>query len=179
MKIISSLTISAALIACSLLSAQAAPKLKSAASTTDARAILENADSLSNEMANAADRLAISAKSRDYTEMQLNALDVLRSDINRIGQDLSMIQTKAETLPPWESRAVDEVLPLMKEIATNTEEAIQNFNANRNHLWATAFPEETAQVYRESERVKEILDGNLKLAAALEEERRLKSALSQ
>ena len=179
MKTISSVTVSAALIVCSLSLAQAAPKPKDVSPTTDARAMLKRIDELSNEMASTADRLAIGAKSPDHADAELEALDVLRGDINQMGRDLRILKAEEETLPAWEKRAIDEVLPLMKEIATNTEEAIQNFNASRNHLWATAFPDETAKVYGEAERVKEVLDGNLKLAAARDEERRIESTLNK
>jgi hypothetical protein len=165
MKTINYAVVSAALIACSLSLAQASPRAKDQSVPTQVRMTLKEVDSLSASMADAADRLALVAKSTEGSETQLDELGTVRDDVNRIGRDLRTLQDEAGSLPAWESQTIDEVLPLMQEIATQTEEAIQNFNANRNHLWATAFPDETAKIYRDSERVKEIVSGNLKLAA--------------
>lgn len=168
-----------ALITCSLSLAQAFPRAKDQSVPTQARMMLKEVDSLSASMAYAADRLALVAMSTEGSETQLEELDAVRDDVNRIGRDLRTLQDEAGSLPAWESQTVDEVFPLMQEIATKTEEAIQNFNANRNHLWATAFPDETAKIYRDSERVKEIVSANLKLAAARVEEHRIEGTLNQ
>ena len=63
----------------------------------------------------------------------------------------------------------------MQEVAANTEKAIQIFQSDRNHLWATPFPAETAKVFGDAERVKELLDGNLKLATVREQEQRIEN----
>jgi hypothetical protein len=179
MKIANSAVTSVALIACSVMLAQAAPKTKDQSPAAQARAILEQVDSLSLSMANEADKLALGARSAGGDGTQLVELDGLRADINRIGRDLRTLQDEEESLPAWQSHTLDQVLPLMQEIATNTEDAIQNFNENRNHVWSTAFPDETAKIYADAERVRQILSGNLKLAAAREEEHHIENTLNQ
>lgn len=177
MKIICFATVSAVLVVFSMPPAHAAPRAKAESPGVQARALLEDVDSLSASLVNAADQLALGAKSQG-SESQRDELDVLRSDINQIGRDLSILQAEEESLPAWESRTIDEVLPLMQEAATNTEQAIQNYNENRNHLWSTAFPDETARVYSDAERTKRVLDSNLKLAAVRHEEQRIESNLN-
>ena len=142
------------------------PRVTDEAPALRARVILQQADSLSSSMVRAADQLAIEAKDQELTDTQRLGLDVLRTDINQIGRDLRMLRAEPGALFEYQRQAASEARPLMQRIAANTEDAIQTFNGNRGHLWATAFPDETAGIYRDAERVKAVLDGNLKLAAA-------------
>ena len=178
MKIICSATVSVALVVFSMPLANAAPRAKAESQAVQARALLEDVDSLSASLVDTADRLALGAKSQG-SESQRDELDVLRSDINRIGHDLSILQAEEQSLPAWESSTIEEVLPLMQEAATTTQAAIENYNENRNHLWSTDFPDEAARVYSDAERAKRVLDSKLKLAAVRNEEQRIESGLNQ
>ena len=124
-------------------------------------------------MVNTADELAIKAKSPEQADAQFVRLNDLRDDVNRIGKDLRVLEAEKGSLTAWESKTFGEISPLMQEIASNTETAIEIYSSNRNHMWTTAFPDESAKVYEDAARVKEILDNNLKLAKVREEEQNL------
>jgi len=175
MKTIYSAAISVAVAVCFASAGQAAAKPNDNSPATQARVTLEQVDSLTASIADSADWLAMWAKSPERLEGQLDRLDLLREDVNKAGRELQLLGTERESLAEWESRAFDEVLPRMQDIAANTEKAIEAYNSNRNHLWTTSFPEETAKIFEDAKQAKEMLDGYLKLAAVREQEQRLLS----
>jgi hypothetical protein len=67
------------------------------------------------------------------------------------------------------------MLPLMQDIAANTDKAIATVNADRHHLWASPFESETAKIHADAKQAKELLDGQLKLASVREQEQMLVS----
>ena len=165
------------LIMCSITIVQAASKSREQSPSTQARSILEQIDSLSVSMVDTADELSLWAKSPSKADAQQSALDDLREDVNSIGHELRVLESEKGSLSGWEGKTLDEILPLMQEIATNTETEIETYSLNRNHMWTTAFPEESAKVYEDAVRVKEILDDNLKLASVREREQHIEAKL--
>lgn len=178
MKIISSTTVMVALVTCCFSLAQAAPKSKDDPGA-QGRVTLQEVDTLSASMVFTADRLAMGAKDTEQGDAQRDGLSDLKEEVNGIGRDLRALEANEGTLPDWERSALDEVLPLMNEIAAKTEAALQTFHQNRSHMWATAFPAETARIYEEATKVKEIVDGHLKLASLHEREQRIEAALGE
>ncbi len=167
----------AVLIAGSMSLAQAAPRLKHETATADARITLEDVQPLAGSMVTAAEGLSIDAIRSD-SGSQLVGLNELREVVNKIGHDLVVLENEGATLPEWEVSAVNEIRPLMREIAANTDKAIQNFNSNRNYTWATGFPEQTQKIYEDAMRVKELVDAHLKLASIRKQEQRIETKLN-
>jgi hypothetical protein len=177
MKRIYSAAALVALMVFSVSLGQAASKPTDDSPALQARTMLQEIDSWCANIADTADRLSLKTKIPADTESDVEALVTLKNEVNKIGRDLRVLKFGQSDLDKWESNAVDEILPLMQEVASNAEKAIQTFNSDRNHLWTTAFPVETAKVFEDAERVKELLDGHLKLAKAREEEQRIENAL--
>jgi hypothetical protein len=150
-----------------------------ASSDAQARVILEEVDSLSVSMVTTADQLAMGAKKTDQGETQMEGLAALKGEVNRIGQDLRALETEETSLADWERSTVDGILPLMVEIAANTEKAIEALATNRSHMWATDFPEESAKVYDDAVKVRTIVDEHLKLASLREREQRAQAELGE
>lgn len=164
MKTVLSTTAAAALVAFTLSASPVPTKSK-----TSFEGIVGTADSLST----ITDRLAMDAIRPDHPDAQLAELEALRSKVNIMGRELAALEHSPTPLPEWERNALDRIVPSMNTIAAETDTAIRNFNANRNRLWATGFPEQTAQLYRQAEYVKTVAQNNLKLAAARHQEQRL------
>lgn len=177
MKGIHSATVSAALVVLSVSLGQAASKPKDDSPTAQARTMLEQVESWSASLADTADRLSMKAIRKEDPQSQAEDLDILKNDVNKIGRYLRILEAEQGSLAGWESSAIDETLPLMREIAVNTEKAIQTFQSDRIHLWTTPYSEETSKVFEDAERVKELLDGHLKLATAHEQEQQIENTL--
>ena len=171
MKITATLT---AILACSLI-ATAAPKTSGNA---EPRLLLENIQTLARSMTDTADQLSMSSSRTGASDMQMRWLDDLKSDVNSIGRNLVLLDDHEGSLTPWESTTVNEITPLMRDIASLSDKAIATFNANRDHAWATGFPEQTDRIYQQAERVTRLVDAQLRLASVRGQEQRLESRLS-
>ena len=106
-----SLAASAALILWSVAPAPGAPKPESQA--TEAKAMFQQIDEWSADVAESAFRLSEMAKSNRDPESHLEGLAVMREDINRIGSELQSLDTMRDALSAWEVKALDQTLPLM------------------------------------------------------------------
>ncbi len=177
MKTIYSAAASFALVLFSVSLGHAAPKPKDDSPAAQARTMLEQVESWSASIAGTADRLSIKAKSPADPEADLEGLNAIKDDVNKIGRNLRLLEAEQGSLTEWESRALNEIVPLMQEVATNAEKAIQLFDSDRIRLWATSFPEQTTKVFEDAGRVKERLDAYLKLETIREQEQRIESTV--
>ena len=181
MNRIHSVAVSAALIVWSLPLARAGSKPskpKDASAVAQAKAIFEQIDASSAEIAEVAEGLETMAKGRRDPEMHLEGLDTLKQDVNSIGSELSSLDAERASLAPWEVEALDRTTSLMHDVATHAEQAIETFSADRDRLWATSYPADTAKAAEDANQVKTLLAHYLKLAKVHEREDRLEHDLS-
>ena len=170
-----SVAASTALMLWSVAPALAAQKPESPA--TEAKVMFQQIDEWSADVADSAFRLNELAQSDRDPESHLEGLAVLREDINLIGSELQSLDNMRDSLSPWEAKALDKTLPLMREAADNAEKAIQTYNSDRQRLWATSYVDDTAHVFKDTDQVASILRDYLKLAKTREREERLQRSL--
>jgi hypothetical protein len=167
--------VSVTLVVLSVSLGQAASKPKDNSPAASAHIVFEQMASWSGSIEEVADQIATAATYPDVSGGQLNRLHALKDDVNIIGRELQSLQGEWGTLPEWERRAFDEVLPLMQEIAANTTKEIDDYNSSRHHLWTTSFNQEAAKIFEDAGQAKEALDGYLKLATVREQGLRTES----
>jgi hypothetical protein len=177
MKILGSTTLTAALVMSSISLAQAAPRAKDVSPPSQARVLLEEVNGLARSMTVAADRLAMDAKGADMAEVELARLEEIKDDANQIGKYLRTLEKEEGSLSEWERNAIDSITPLMVDAAKTTDQAFKTYDPNRRHLWATPFPAESAEIYKDASKVNEIVGGYLKLAALHEHEQHIEAAI--
>jgi hypothetical protein len=178
MNRIYSLAVSTALIVWALPMAQARSKPKDASISVQAMGIFEQIEASSAEIADVAEQVQERSKSPADPEIYLDGLDTLKFDVNSIGRELKTLDAERTSLAPWEVEALDRATSLMQDIATNTEKAIETYNSDRNHLWATSYPALTGKASEDADQVKTLLAGYLKLAKAHQQMDRLEHDLS-
>ena len=144
-----------------------------AAPAPPARTALEQIERLSASVSDAAFRLQAKAESQMDADSHRDDLETVRTDINRIGVDLQALDRQRASLTEWEAKALDQALPLMQEAAFNAEAAMRAYSTGRTHLWATSYPREMAKISEDTEKVKDLVGGYLKLASVRQEEQRL------
>lgn len=177
MKRIYSLTASAVVMLWSLAPAHAAPKPKSP--STEAQSILEQIDASSASIADTAFRLGALVKDNRDPEAQLDGLDEIKTDINKVGSELQSLAAERDSLSAWEGKALDQILPLMHDAADNAEKAIQTYTSDRQRLWATSYVDDTARIYKDANHVATLLRDYLKLAKTREKESRIEQSLGE
>jgi hypothetical protein len=110
-------------------------------------------------------------------EAHSGELIALKEEVNRMGRDAGSLEAERDSLAPWEQQALDKTMPLLKETAANTENAIEYFNENRTHLWGDNYREYASNISRNSEQITKTLKDYLKYAKAHDQERRLEQIL--
>jgi hypothetical protein len=180
MKRIYSLTASAVVMLWSLAPANAATKPQNESPSAEAQAMLARIDATSAAIAETAYNLGVMAKDqRRDPQSHLEGLHELREDINKVGSELQALEAERSSLSEWESKALDQILPLIQDVAGNTEKALQTFNSDRQRLWATSYADDTATVSKEADQVATLLRDYLKLAKTREQESRIEQSLGE
>jgi hypothetical protein len=59
-------------------------------------------------------------------------LESMKDDVNEMGRIAQKLEASRNTASPWQQQAIDRMMPLLKELASNTTAAINHLNQERN-----------------------------------------------
>jgi len=167
-------------IACAMASASFATA-KPAVSTPaaqEARQTLAELKGLASKAAGDAFQLEIYIRdARLERDSQMFPLVALKTDVNRMGQDVASLESRRDLLEPWEQQAVDKVLPLLRETAANAESATVYFNENGTHLWSPEYRSSLDKAYRDSDQIANTLKNYLKFEKVHQQEEHLEATI--
>jgi hypothetical protein len=178
MKRIQAATASAIVMLLCLPAVQAAPRQRDLSPASNAQATLGDIDLLSDGIAGQAFELREMATSTGDPDSQLEGLSAIKDDVNRIGRELQSLEADRESLSPWEAKALDETTPLVKDIADNTGQAIQTFDADRLRVPFPSYTDKTRKIEMDAREVATQLHDYMKLADSREKEQHLEQSLS-
>ena len=159
--------------------AHGAPKLKTDSSSREAEEILASIDNSCSEIADTAYRLNDQAFRLRDPEGHLDGLATLRGEINRVGRELQVLDAQRDSLAEWEGRALNEIYPLLHDAAVNADRAIDVYNSDRTHLFASTYMDDTAKISQDTSRAAALLHNYLRLAKTREKESRLEESLGE
>ena len=167
---------SALLIASSLSMAQAAGAKSNSA--TAAKETLKDIEESALAATDEAEHLEQFIANPAFSpESHLDKLMALKEEVNKMGREAGTLEAERDSLAPWEQQALDKTMPLLKEAAANTTNAIEYFNENKSHLWADNYHEYASHILRDSEQIAKTLKDYLKYAKAHDQERQLEQSL--
>ncbi|MGJ5817583.1 hypothetical protein [Paludibaculum fermentans] len=147
--------------------------------TGNPRVMLEEMRNVASNTAVEADHLSMDARNAALSsDSHLSPLWMLKQDVNAMGKEISALEAERDTLQPWEQQAVDKVVPLLKEAATNTEEAIEYFNTNHNFLWSPQYRGYADKVKQDSDQIARTLKNYLKYEKVQNEEQQLRGTIT-
>jgi hypothetical protein len=63
----------------------------------------------------------------------------MKEDINEAGRDLTKLEEAKKSASPWQKTAIERIQPLLKELAGNTEQAINYGNENQKRLFTEPY----------------------------------------
>ena len=58
-------------------------------------------------------------------------LNAVKGHINRLAATIEKLQSERDKASPWQQQAIDRVIPLLHDLATNTTNAINHINQNQ------------------------------------------------
>jgi uncharacterized phage infection (PIP) family protein YhgE len=83
------------------------------------------------QLARDADELESLLHSEVSWQSHADMLNRVRDDVNTMSRTVARLNTTYESGSEWQQQAVDRILPLLRELASNTAAAINHLNANR------------------------------------------------
>jgi hypothetical protein len=176
------LTSAAVLMAVSVNAAYAAPNTGDQLSAKDAKAAKASLKLMDQQIAAISDNAFLMNQAIDRTddfEFQADRLAYLRDQVNRIGQEIAVIEEERDSLPQWQTDTVNQIVPAMHEVAAEATQATNTFNADNNRLFASDYGTETKGIADSAGKVTQHLHDDLKLANAEAAEARLTAALDK
>jgi hypothetical protein len=179
-KSICSITMSAAIASLIAFAPHASARTASTASVAqEAEETLKEMKGLATVAEGEATHLELYSRSGSASpDLHFVPLWQLKAEINKMENDITTLETERASLAPWEAQAIDRVLPLLNDAATNTENATKYFNANRNYLWNPDYARFAQAVRRDTDQVARTLKDYLKSEKDRAEEQKLELRLS-
>jgi hypothetical protein len=176
------LTSAAVLMAASVNAAYAAPKTVDQPSAKDAKAAEATLKMMDQQIAAIADNAFVMNQTIDRTddsEFQADSLADLRDQVNKVGQEIAVIEAERASLPQWQTDAVGQITPVLQDVAAETTQAINTFQADKGRLFASDYATETKQISDNADKVAQHLHDDLKLANAEATEGRVSTAIDK
>ena len=176
------LTSAAVLMAASINAAYAAPNTGDQLSAKDAKAAEASLKLMDQQIAAIADNAFVMNQTADRTddsEFQADCLTDLRDQVNRVGQEMAVIEGERASLPQWQTDALGQITPVMHEVADEATQATNTFNADKIRLFASNYGTETKEISDNAGKVEKHLHYDLKLANAEAAEARVSAAIDK
>ena len=162
---------------CSFGVAYGAPKLKADTPSTGAKAMFENIDTLSDAILQEVSSLHSVALKGQRVEGDFDGLAIIKEDVNKIGNEIGALNAMRDSLVPWEVEALAQTAPLIREVAVNTDKAIQA--SNQMFMPSVSYIDNLVNISRNAERVKTVVHDYLKLESVREKELRIEHSLEE
>jgi hypothetical protein len=115
----------------------------------------------------------------DDTGFQADELTDLKGQVNGIGREMAVIEAERDSIPMWQADAVEQILPIMHEIAVESTQAINTAKANGNRLFASDYVIQTNEIFTNANKAAQLLHDDIKLANARAKEDRLTASIDE
>jgi hypothetical protein len=171
---------STALLLWAVGSAHGAPKSGDKAPSAEAKLIFEDINATSATISDIAFRLGQMVRTGDmHCEAHFDGLSSIKEEVNRLGREIQSLEEEHDSLSAWEIPVLDQITPLMHEVANNTERAIKTFTPETEGPSARTYVEETDSIAKYAEEVTILLREYLKLEKTREKQLRLERTLGE
>jgi uncharacterized protein Yka (UPF0111/DUF47 family) len=82
------------------------------------------------ELARDADEMTGLIRNDVSWQSHADMLNRIRDHVNKMGKIVEKLESERDQASPWQQQAIDRMVPLLKEIASNTTAAIEHLNQN-------------------------------------------------
>lgn len=101
--------------------------------------LLADAKSEAFELKHDAEIMESFSHSKLSWESHARVIEQIKEHVNAVGRLETKLRNARVTASPWQEQAIDQITPLLNELATYTEAAINHLNANRARLHSTEY----------------------------------------
>jgi len=96
--------------------------------------LFADAKSEAAQLKNDSEDMESLVKSKLSWESYASHVELVKEHINNTGKLLAKLQNAAPTGSPWQQTAIQQIDPLLRELAANTEATINHLNENRANI---------------------------------------------
>jgi chromosome condensin MukBEF complex kleisin-like MukF subunit len=111
------------------------------------------------------------------SEVHAERLMTLKDEVNRMGREVATLESERDSLAPWEQKAIDKTLPLLRDTAANTQKAIEYMDNNKTYLWNPQYRSYADRIWQDSQQIAKTLGEYRKYAKSHDQEQRLEQTL--
>ena len=116
--------------------------------------LLSDAKAEAVQLRNDSDELSAITRSSKAWQTYGEKIEMIKEHVNATGKLLTDMREAEAVADPWQKSAMEQIEPLLRELATNTERTINHLNENQNRVHMPA--------------MKDLAKANLTLARNLE-----------
>lgn len=146
--------------------------------TDEAARILKDVEEQAYEVTGHAGTLYAAGGLPGYSaQFHLSELEAVKDDVNAMGKEMQRLEALRENEAAWERETVGRAMPLLKQLAAATDEAIRYVNGNPQKLAFPQYREMTRRLYGQSADLWKALHGSVRLEDLQEKEARLKAQM--
>jgi len=106
-------------------------------------------------------------------------LNGAKEAVNAMGADLRQLQDLRPNALPWQQMVIEQMQPLLVELAGHTNEAIERLNDDRGRLMSPEYRDAVGKVYASASKVYKVLSVSMDYAEAREKLNRLDGATQE
>src|SRR6202162_1121817 len=104
--------------------------------------LLADAREKAAELSCDADDMAALLRSDVSWQVHADMLERVKEHVNKLGRTAAQLEQKRDSAAQWQQQAIDRMLPVLKELATNTSAAINHLNENKGRpLETSSYPQ--------------------------------------
>jgi hypothetical protein len=136
------------------------------AAQIEATDLLKQIRTSAAELSKDSDQLTSLMRSNVSRASYAASLDRIKTHINKTGTELSELQELRNEVAPWQQDAIDRITPLAREIAANTESAINHLNDTPINLYDQNYKDTLQSIADDTRQMKQNVSDFLDMAAA-------------
>jgi hypothetical protein len=103
--------------------------------------LLADARDKAGELSKDADELESLTRSNASWESHATMLNLIKDDVNEMGRIAEQLEASRDSASTWQKQAIDRMLPVLRELASNTTAAMNHLNQDHLHLTTGSYPE--------------------------------------
>jgi hypothetical protein len=103
--------------------------------------LLEQARDKAAELAKDADDMEALTRTDASWQSHATMLEDVKEHVNELGRIAEKLNTMRSSASPWQQQAIDRMIPLLKELASNTTAEINHLNENQIRPVSGNYPE--------------------------------------
>jgi hypothetical protein len=123
----------------------------------EASGLLTEAKSIFVQLERDADEFHAMSRSGQLSwQTHAGKLNTIKAHVNKAGRLVRRLNDIRPVAAPWQQAAISRITPMLTQIATNTQRAIEHLNENQDRLLAPEYNEAAATIFEMSSQVSKL-----------------------